>query len=120
MYKASCHCGAIQLEVAELPISLTECNCSICHRIGALWAYYKQSQVKIVFSPEALSRYIWGERRIEFCSCKVCGCTTHYESIENGGDKHMAVNARSIAPTELQGIPIRKFDGADSWKYLDD
>jgi hypothetical protein len=32
----------------------------------------------------------------------------------------MAVNARSIAPIELQDIRIKKFDGADTWKYLDD
>jgi len=40
MLSASCHCGAIHLEFDEKPQTLTGCTCSICHRLGAQWAYY--------------------------------------------------------------------------------
>lgn len=35
MIESSCHCGAVKLQIdAELPETLTSCNCSICKRYG--------------------------------------------------------------------------------------
>jgi hypothetical protein len=31
----------------------------------------------------------------------------------------MAVNAAMLAPGVVAGIPVRRFDGADTWEYLD-
>jgi hypothetical protein len=31
----------------------------------------------------------------------------------------MAVNARLMTPGDLADIPVRRFDGADTWTYLD-
>src|SRR5450759_179867 len=45
---ASCHCGAVHLAIDAPPETLTECNCSICRRYGALWAYYSPKQVRIL------------------------------------------------------------------------
>ena len=39
MIRASCHCGAVCLEIDAAPAEVTECNCSICRRYGGLWAY---------------------------------------------------------------------------------
>jgi hypothetical protein len=39
MLVASCHCGAVQLEIARRPRALTECNCSICRRCGCMTHY---------------------------------------------------------------------------------
>ena len=36
---ASCHCGAVRIEVQRAPRTLTGCNCSVCRRHGALWAH---------------------------------------------------------------------------------
>ncbi|HUF73872.1 MAG TPA: hypothetical protein VMR74_13340 [Gammaproteobacteria bacterium] len=33
-------------------------------------------------------------------------------------DSRIAVNARMISPEEVDGVRIRTFDGADTWKYL--
>ena len=38
MIQAACHCGAAQLSVPSSPTEVSECNCSICRRIGARWA----------------------------------------------------------------------------------
>ena len=35
----SCHCGAVRWRFEGVPTSATSCNCSICRRHGALWAY---------------------------------------------------------------------------------
>ena len=120
MLTASCHCGAVQLEITREPKSLTECNCSICRRIRALWAYYTQNSVRITAALEALAAYTWGDKTIEFFHCKSCGCTTHYESMEKTGNSRMAVNARMMQSEDIASVRIRKFDGAVTWKYIDE
>jgi hypothetical protein len=32
----------------------------------------------------------------------------------------MGVNLRNFDPSELEGLRLRRFDGAVSWKYLDE
>ena len=117
MLSASCHCGAIQIEINRKPKSVTQCTCSICHRYGAQWAYSTRKSVRV--SEGALSAYVWGDRTIEFYHCTHCGCVTHYESVEKNDDSRIAVNARTMAPADIEDVPLRTFDGASTWKYLD-
>lgn len=112
MRTASCHCGAVSIEFAEMPKSLTECNCSICRRLGVLWAYYTRQQVDVICPPDAISAYMWGDKCLEFYHCNACGCVTHYESVEKNSDSRIAINARIMQPEEIESISIRKFDGA--------
>jgi hypothetical protein len=119
MYTASCHCGAIKIEIDEKPQSLTECTCSICHRLGARWAYYTRQQVRVMGLAGSGSVYLWGDKCIEFYHCKNCGCATHYESVGKDDDSRIAVNARMLRPEDITGIPLRTFDGADTWEFLD-
>ena len=44
---AACHCKAISITVSHLPEYLNACQCSICRRYSAAWAYYKGSEVQI-------------------------------------------------------------------------
>jgi hypothetical protein len=120
MLTGSCHCGAVRIEVAVTPQRLTSCNCSICSRYGALWAYYTRQQVRVRCAPDAASAYLWGDREIEFWHCKTCGCITHWESIDKDAASRIAVNARILPPGEIAAIPVRKFDGASTWKYLEE
>lgn len=120
MFSASCHCGAVKLKFKEMPQTLTECTCSVCHRLGAQWAYFKRRQVSIAGSQESQKAYLWGDRCIEFYHCRTCGCTTHYESVEKDGDSRVAINARMMAREQSRGIPVRIFDGADTWEFLDE
>jgi hypothetical protein len=119
MVTASCHCAAVRLELAELPAAVTDCNCSVCRRYGALWAYYTPDQVRLDAEPEALAGYSWGDRTIEFRHCRHCGCVTHYESTDKHAQSRIAINARMLPPGVTGSLPVRHFDGADSWEYLD-
>jgi hypothetical protein len=119
MFIASCHCESVRIELAELPPTVTDCNCSICRRYGALWAYYKREQVRLTAADSALAAYRWGDRTIEFWHCRCCGCMTHYESVEKQPQSRFALNARMLPLAALGSIPVRQFDGADTWTYLD-
>lgn len=119
MLHASCHCGAVQIEVANKPRSLTKCTCSICHRYGAQWAYCTRSTASVSCDPDAISMYCWSDKSLEFYHCNTCGCLTHYESVEKFDDSRIAINARMMLRKDLEGVKIRTFDGAETWKYVD-
>jgi hypothetical protein len=120
MLAASCHCGAVRLEVARKPRTVTDCNCSICRRYGALWAYYKATSVRVVCRSGVLSSYSWRRKTLKFFHCKMCGCITHHERARNRPDSTVAVNARNfVEPSALVAVRIRRLDGASTWKYLD-
>jgi len=120
---ASCHCGQVRVVVPRRPRVLTQCNCSICRRYGALWAYYVRRSVGVTAPPGGLVGY---RRRaggaIEFLHCAICGCVTHYTRTlrRADGSDRMAVNARTLdEPAHLAAVPIRMLDGARTWAVLD-
>ena len=91
MIEASCHCGAVRMQVARRPERLTSCNCSICHRLGTLWAYYRQDEVAFLAGAGTTVPYVQGDRTLEMHHCPTCGCVTHWESLKKGGAERMAV-----------------------------
>ena len=119
MITATCHCRAIRLEMVRPPDSVTQCNCSICRRLGALWAYFAPREVKVTAKPGATHPYVWGDRMLAFHRCRSCGVTTHWQSLD-GTQERMGINGRIIEGLDWETIRIRPFDGADTWKYLDE
>ena len=118
MPEGTCHCGAVTLEVASAPEAVTSCNCSICRRLGTLWAYYHPRDVRVT-GPTAT--YRWGDKTIDFHHCATCGCTTHWSPIEGRDMDRMGINGRLLAPEVLAAARVRRLDGAsDDWKYLDE
>jgi hypothetical protein len=115
----SCHCGAVSFTLRKEPEWLTQCNCSICRRIGGLWAHADVEEIQVVHDPEATIRYVWGDRLLAYHTCRTCGCTTHWENLGRDGSSRMAVNCRMSDPARISSIRVRCFDGADSWTYLD-
>jgi hypothetical protein len=110
MIAASCHCGAVRMEIAVPPEVVTDCACSICRRKGALWAYYSPKQVRIIPATGATSIYVWGDKMIEFHSCKVCACSTHWAPVDKTYDR-MGVNCRMMDPEVLAAAAVEKIDG---------
>jgi hypothetical protein len=69
--------------------------------------------------PGNTTEYIWGPRTIRTMHCKVCGCATHWEPLDPATDTRMGVNARNFEPPAVDGVRVRKFDGAETWAYVD-
>jgi len=110
MFHASCHCGAVRLEIARKPRTLTECNCSMCGRLGARWAYYTRKAVRVVCSNGAMQAYLYRTKTYEYYHCKVCGCVTHYARVNVKRSDKVAVNARMMKPEDVASISIRRLD----------
>ena len=119
MFETRCHCGNVQLSMNEVPKDITRCNCSICHRYGALWAYYTGEQVSIIQKDHLIETYQWATKKITFHACSKCACTTHYTGIRKDGSVKVGINTRMAEHELIKDIPVRLFDGANTWKYID-
>lgn len=110
MLEGSCHCGGVRLQVPHPPGSVTDCNCSICRRLGALWAYYPSAEVAIT-PIDATETYVWGDRTLAIHRCKICGCTTHWQGLGDHAQR-VGVNAQTLEPEVLVGVTVRRLNGA--------
>lgn len=128
MIEARCHCGAVRLLVAAPPQTLTDCNCSICVKLGALWAYYTADEVEVRAAEDALQDYQRADAArahpelkpvLAFVHCKTCGCVTHWRSLD-ATSQRMGINARMMPETVRAAAQVRRLDGANSWRYLDE
>jgi hypothetical protein len=115
MLPATCHCGAVEVRIPEPPDELTNCNCSICRRLGALWAYYPVEVVEIRGHPASTEVYVQGDRTLRVVRCRNCGCTTHWEPLVPGAGGRMGINIRNFDPELIGPVRIRLLDGADTW-----
>lgn len=119
MISGSCHCGKVHWTFTGDPGSATACNCTICRRYGTLWAYdWDGERIKTAGKTQA---YIWGDRELGFYRCPDCGCVAWWRGLKphSDGRTRIAVNLRlADDPKAVADLPIRHFDGLDSWADL--
>ena len=108
MVEAICHCGAVKVAAAKAPDTVKDCNCSICHRYGTLWAYYTLDQVQV---SGATDIYMWDDKSLGFHRCRTCGCVTHWWPVDEGHNR-MGVNANLMPRGVLEKASVIAFDGA--------
>jgi hypothetical protein len=117
--EGSCHCGAVRLTLPFAPEMATSCNCSLCRRTAGIWSYYPMGAVSIQGHPENTESYIWGDRTLKNVRCKTCGTVTHWEPLEAELGARQGINLRNFESALLALVAVRRFDGADTWKFLD-
>ena len=103
-----------------LPEKATKCNCSICRRLGAVYAYFEQGTVQISGHPDNTEEYISGDRTLRNVRCRICGCATHWEPLKSEPGIKGGINLNNFDPEIFKNVRIRRFDGADTWSFLDD
>ncbi len=74
--RGSCHCGNVAFEFDAPVTGIMECNCSICHRKGALWHAVSDAQFRIVSGEESLTTYQFGTHTAKHFFCSQCGTST--------------------------------------------
>ena len=83
--RASCHCGAVELE-ASLPFGLEDigrCTCSFCARRQAAAVTAIASSVNVLKGAENLTLYSWNTHTAQHYFCKTCGIYTHHNRRSN-------------------------------------
>jgi hypothetical protein len=110
MIRAACHCTAIRFELAATPESVLDCNCTICRRYGALWAYPDAEEVTFVRGADATDAYVWGDGELAFHRCRVCGCVTHMVAVKEDPPRVYGINARMIATLDPVSVRLVQKD----------
>jgi hypothetical protein len=119
--KGSCHCGRTQFEASEAPKDVTRCTCSFCSKRGALWAYYKPADFRLLSPPENVSTYRWGSKTVKHHFCAECGCGTYSESPDWSTGKpdfekvKVGVNAWLFDDFDPDRYPVTVIDGKNLW-----
>ena len=98
------------MTLPSTPEVATDCNCSLCRRIGGPWVYFEFGTVKIEGDPEATAAYVWGDRTLR---------TIHWEPLPPPGARH-GVNLGNFDPELIASVRVRRFDGANTGKFIDE
>jgi len=117
--EGTCLCGAVRWTLRDTPQSATACSCTACRRYGALWAYGWEDE-DVTLSGETVA-FIRGDS-LSFDFCATCGNVGHWRGLEvnEQGRRRVAVNLRLAEPGSIENVPIRHFDGLDTWKSRPD
>ena len=73
-----CHCGNIAFALTWAPdpgeIPGRACSCSFCTKHGGVWTSNPNGALEIMIEdPSLVSRYAFGTRTADFCTCRRCG-----------------------------------------------
>lgn len=113
IYQGSCHCGAVMFEVeARDPLTVEDCNCSICTKTGFLHLIVPLSKFKLLAGSDQLASYTFNTKIAKHTFCKVCGVKPFYTPRSNPDG--IDVNVRCLNPPP-KSINIVKFDG-QNWE----
>lgn len=121
MLTGTCHCGAAGWTLEGDPGSVTACNCTLCRRYGALWAYDYEGERIALHGPTA--RYTRAERPdpvLEIVFCPRCAGVLAWRALKlwPEGRRRMAVNVRLADPEAVAALPLDRFDGLGSFTDL--
>ena len=107
-HRASCHCGTVVLELS-LPDGVVEprrCDCSICRRNGAIFAFVPLSGLRIIKGQEALKLYQFSTMTAKHYFCSNCGIYTHHQRRINPNECGYKVGClEGVNPFDLGQVP---------------
>jgi hypothetical protein len=121
MLAGTCLCGDAGWTLEGDPGSITACNCTLCHRYGALWAYdYENGRIALSGPTRSFTRRAKANPALEIHFCPTCGCVLCWRGlqVDENGRRRMAVNIRLSQSDAVGHLPIDHFDGFDSFEDL--
>ena len=117
--QGACHCQAVKWSLNGPVDGITGCNCTVCSRYGALWAYgYEAEEINVTGETKTYAR---GRQNLSFHFCSHCGCVAYWRlnKTDENGKRRIAVNIRLVDdPKKVSALPIDHFDGLDTFEDL--
>lgn len=108
-HRGSCHCGRVTFELhGELGLAI-DCNCSLCHRKGALWYGTDDANLHILSGENDLALYQFNTMTAKHYFCSHCGINTF--SRPRIAPTKWVVNLRCIDGVDLSKLKVITFDG---------
>ena len=109
-HTGGCHCGRVRFEIsAPANITVSECNCSICSRVGFLHLIVPGDRFKLVSGREVLTTYTFNTGTAKHLFCSICGVKSFY--VPRSHPDGYSVNARCLDQSTVTGMTVRQIDG---------
>ena len=108
-HRGSCHCARVTFQVEGDIQGAVECNCSICHKKGALWHAAAEGQVRILTGESELGLYQFNTMKAKHYFCRQCGISPFGRPRID--PSIWVVNVRCLEGVDLKALPVQAFDG---------
>lgn len=121
MLEGSCHCGKVRWTLEGDPGSVTICNCTLCRRYGALWAYdFEHGRIHLTGPTQTYTRAEKQDPALEIIFCPSCAGVVAWRGLrlQDDGRRRMAVNIRLALPDKVADLSIDRFDGLETFDDL--
>jgi hypothetical protein len=117
-HAGSCHCKAVRFEVEVDATAGTQCNCTICRKLGTTHAIVKPAEFALIAGEPNLTMYEWGFKTGKRYFCASCGVDCfgrgHLEQV--GGD-YVSVSLNALDDIDLKDTKVGHFDGRhNNWQ----
>jgi hypothetical protein len=110
-YSGGCHCGQVRFDVTADLGKVYSCNCSICSKRGALWAFVPPESFALRAEAEALADYQFNKKVIHHLFCGRCGVGSFSRGIAPSGKEMVALNVRCLDGVDLSALTPTPVDG---------
>jgi hypothetical protein len=113
-HRASCHCGAVvlELDLSQGILDVRRCNCSMCRRKGAVMGAVALAGLRVLQGAEVLNVYRFNTRTAEHYFCSRCGIYTHHRRRSNPNQYGFNIGClEGVQPTDIENVPVS--DGAN-------
>ena len=111
IYKGSCHCGQIDIEVEGELKQIAQCNCSIFTKRGHLLWFVPRTNMRLITPANNYATYTFNKHKIKHHFCPKCGCAPFGEGVASDGTETASINARCLDDVDLSVLTVKHFDG---------
>ena len=110
-YTGSCHCGAVAFSVELDTDTALKCNCSICTKIGAVWAFASKDKFTLKSGAAAQGDYQFARKTLHHHYCTKCGVESYAEGAMPDGTPTVGINLRCVEGVDVDKLSPRAWDG---------
>lgn len=94
---------------APAEVTVTDCNCSMCRKLGYLHLLVEKPQFRLLQGEEFLATYTFNTGAAKHYFCKVCGVKSFYVPRSHPDGYSVNLRCLDVEPK----YRVRKFDGAN-------
>lgn len=110
VHRGGCHCGRVRFEVrAPAELEASECNCSICAKVGYLHLIVPREDFRLLRGRDALTTYRFNTGAAQHHFCSSCGVKSFY--VPRSHPEGYSVNVRCLDPGTVSHVRTTPFDG---------
>ena len=110
-YQGACHCGAVAYSVELDLAGALKCNCSICSKLGAVWAFAPKAKFTLRSGAAQQGDYQFAKKALHHRFCSRCGIESYAEGTAPDGTPSVGVNLRCLDGVDVDKLSPRQYDG---------